>query len=113
MPTNNPNQMPLRVAVRAARTGRDRPAMSVPARVGGRAAHPLSPAVPRTRTNHERASLVWEITSVLGEFAARYPDVPYEVIRQQAIEVLGAAEGNRVTATLVVRLVEARVIALL
>jgi hypothetical protein len=49
----------------------------------------------------------------LGELAARYPDASDQVIRQQAIEVLCLAQGNRVDAVLVARLVEARILALL
>jgi hypothetical protein len=94
-------------------SGRNGAAMTAPARVGVRS-HPLrSTTVPHVRSHQQRGSLLWEMAPVLGVIAARYPDVSDQMIRQQAIEVLSAAQGNRVTAALLARLVEARVIALL
>jgi hypothetical protein len=93
-------------------------AVSAPPMIGATAARPSrSPgsacSVPRVRANQRGDPLLWEIAPVLGEIAARYPDVSDQMIRQQAIEVLSAAHGNRVSAALVARLVEARVIALM
>src|ERR1700712_2592437 len=75
-------------------------AMAAPARVGVVPRPSPAPALLHFRSDQDRGSLLWQMTPVLGVLADRYPDVSDEVIRQQAIEVLCAAQGNRVNAAL-------------
>lgn len=50
---------------------------------------------------------------VVDELTARYPELGAAVVRQQALEVLCLGAPERLTPTLVARLVEARLLALL
>jgi hypothetical protein len=90
----------------------DGPAVDSQVRIGVGSASPLAIGGLRCRTNPERGSLLVDAASVLAELAARYPEVADEAIRQQAIDVLCLAQGNRVSVALMARLVEARIIAL-
>jgi hypothetical protein len=57
--------------------------------------------------------MMGRLAFVLDELAARHPELGLAVVRQQALEVLCLGEPDRLTLTLVARLVEARVFALL
>lgn len=61
----------------------------------------------------ERASALAGMRLVLDELAARYPELPANVIRQHAVEVLCLGAPDRLTPALVGRLLEARLLALL
>jgi hypothetical protein len=75
------------------------------------ALHATDPA--RATRQLERGSAMAQLTFVVDELAARYPELGLAVVRQEALDVLCLGTPDRLTPTLVGRLVEARLLALL
>lgn len=76
--------------------------------------HLPSPAAPAVRTSKlERDSHLNQLTLVLDELKHRYPEIPRTTIRSLAVDVLCHSQPERLTPSMVARVLEARLLAYL
>ena len=90
--------------------------MSPPVQLESLAVQPTNPAAetnPASQAKLERESQLQLLTLVLGELSRRYPTLSVTTIRSLAVDVLCQSLPERLTPSMVARVLEARLSAML